>query len=145
MVTEESRDLAADWILRHEGLRLRPYVDTVGKTTIGVGRNLTDCGISREEALFLFRNDLEKAVALVENRFGPYLEAMGPRRVAVLIDMAFNLGNKLLSFNKFREAIKAGNYSEAANQMLKSRWAEQVGARARFLASVMRGEGSVVK
>ena len=40
-------------LVRDEGLRLRPYADTVGKTTIGVGRNLTDVGISHDEALAL--------------------------------------------------------------------------------------------
>ena len=30
----------------NEGLRSKPYVDTVGKVTIGVGRNLTDRGLS---------------------------------------------------------------------------------------------------
>lgn len=34
---------------RDEGRRLKPYLDTVGKTTIGVGRNLTDVGISEDE------------------------------------------------------------------------------------------------
>ena len=34
----------------HEGRRLKPYTDTVGKLTIGYGRNLTDVGISDEEA-----------------------------------------------------------------------------------------------
>ena len=33
-----------------EGFRSKPYSDTVGKLTIGYGRNLDDVGITRNEA-----------------------------------------------------------------------------------------------
>ena len=49
-------------IKRHEGLRLKPYKCTAGKTTIGYGRNLTNVGISESEALIMLKADLEKAV-----------------------------------------------------------------------------------
>ena len=39
--------------MRHEGLRLKPYRDTAGKLTIGVGRNLDDVGVSEAEAFAL--------------------------------------------------------------------------------------------
>ena len=42
---------------RHEGLRLRVYQDTVGKWTIGVGRNVSDLGITKDEAHYLLTND----------------------------------------------------------------------------------------
>ena len=45
---------------RHEGLRLKPYQDTIGKLTIGYGRNLDDRGISKEEAEYLLRNDISR-------------------------------------------------------------------------------------
>ena len=44
-------------LLRHEGLRLKPYRCTAGKLTIGIGRNLDDCGISQKEAYALLDND----------------------------------------------------------------------------------------
>ena len=34
-------------IKRHEGFRSKPYKDTVGKTTIGYGRNLDDVASTR--------------------------------------------------------------------------------------------------
>lgn len=40
-------------LIRDEGLRLKPYRDTVGKLTIGVGRNLDDVGITKDEAMHL--------------------------------------------------------------------------------------------
>jgi len=46
----------------HEGLRLKPYKDSVGKLTIGIGRNLDDVGISKSEALLLLQNDIDVAI-----------------------------------------------------------------------------------
>ena len=36
-------------LVKHEGLRLQVYQDTLGIDTIGIGRNLKDRGISKEE------------------------------------------------------------------------------------------------
>lgn len=46
-----------------EGLRLKPYRDTVGKLTIGIGRNLDDVGISEAEAEYLLSNDLDRTIS----------------------------------------------------------------------------------
>ena len=45
-------------LTRDEGMRLMPYRDTVGKLTIGVGRNLDDVGISLDEANMLLTNGI---------------------------------------------------------------------------------------
>ena len=34
-----------DLLMKHEGVRNKPYEDTVGVLTIGVGRNLDDVGL----------------------------------------------------------------------------------------------------
>ncbi len=36
-------------LIAHEGLRLQVYQDTLGIDTIGIGRNLEDRGITKEE------------------------------------------------------------------------------------------------
>ena len=36
-------------LITHEGLRLQVYQDTLGIDTIGIGRNLEDRGITKEE------------------------------------------------------------------------------------------------
>ena len=46
-------------LARHEGLQLKPYLDTVGKLTIGYGRNLDDVGISKGEALAMMRRQTQ--------------------------------------------------------------------------------------
>jgi lysozyme len=52
-----------DVLKRDEGLRLKPYQDTVGKWTIGYGRNLDDRGISKYEAEAMLRNDVASTPA----------------------------------------------------------------------------------
>jgi lysozyme len=48
-------------LVRYEGLRLKPYRCTAGKLTIGIGRNLDDCGISQTEAYVLLENDIPRS------------------------------------------------------------------------------------
>jgi len=45
-------------LVRHEGLRLKPYRCTSGKLTIGIGRNLDANGISQTEAFMLLEHDI---------------------------------------------------------------------------------------
>ncbi|WP_233203010.1 MULTISPECIES: glycoside hydrolase family protein [Mycetohabitans] len=52
---------------RDEGRRLKPYLDTVGKTTIGVGRNLTDVRIIEDECDLLLENDVMHLVTWLDH------------------------------------------------------------------------------
>lgn len=123
---------------RDEGLRLHPYTDTVGKTTIGYGRNLDDKGISATEAQTLLTNDVADVEAILTNRL-PWFSNLDPIRQAVLVNMTFNMGfNGLEQFTKMLEAAAQGNWDEAATEMLDSKWATQVGDRASRLAQQMK-------
>ncbi len=127
-----------EMLIRHEGLRLKPYRDTVGKLTIGIGRNLDDVGITREEAMTLLNHDIAKVQREVQKAF-PWFSGLNGVRKNVVSNMVFNLG--LPRFRQFRKAIaaiKANQWDEAAKQMLESRWARQVGRRARELARMMK-------
>lgn len=125
-------------IQRHEGLRAKPYTDTVGKLSIGVGRNLTDRGLSESEVDFLYENDLDIAYMTAKNIIGARFEDLTPRRQAVIVDMAFNLGfGRLRGFVKMITAVQEGRYAEAKAEMLNSEWATQVGGRAKELAQMM--------
>jgi lysozyme len=121
----------------HEGVRLKPYTDTVGKLTLGVGRNLDDRGITLEEADYLLSNDISAAwlslVSLVE-----CFSRLDTVRQAVLLDMAVNLGTDgLLKFRKTLAFVAGGQYPEAATEMLDSTWAKQTGQRAKRLSKMM--------
>ena len=78
-----------DQLIRHEGLKLRLYRDTVGKATIGVGRNLDDVGIDRDEALQLLANDILRADAALR-RACPWVEQLDQPRWNVLINMTLD-------------------------------------------------------
>lgn len=127
-------DIATRQLRRDEGERLRPYVDSVGKLTIGVGRNLTDIGISADECALMFEHDLSRATATARQLFNNF-DLLSPPRQAVLINMAFNLGpSRLAGFAEFRACVQHADWAGAKAEMLDSKWAAQVGPRARRLA-----------
>ncbi len=126
-----------DLLIKHEGLRLKPYRDTVGKLTIGVGRNLEDMGITKGEALYLLGNDINR-VRLELIKIIEWFLTLNAVRQNVLIDMVFNLGiTRFKRFKKLIAAIEAQDWDRAAKEMLDSRWARQVGQRAVELAKMM--------
>lgn len=138
-----SRDLLRDQLKRDEGSgpqklgRLLPYKDSVGKLTIGYGRNLDDNGISLAEADALLDHDIDSAIKDLVIRY-PWVEALDPIRQACLVNMTFNLGIvRLAGFKNTLAAVQRGDYAAAAVGMLESKWASQVGARARRLATQM--------
>ena len=142
----------------HEGLKLNVYKDTLGIDTIGIGRNLEDRGISKEEldamdipnietvyqygitevdAVYLAENDVQ----IVEKellRAHPCVDRLDAVRQLVLVDMAFNMGvPRLCKFKKMWAAIHEDDFSTAAKEMMDSRWATQVKSRADKLANMM--------
>ena len=124
----------------HEDERLKPYKCTAGKTTIGVGRNLDDVGISPEESAFLFENDLRRVETELHRAF-PWAKNLDPVRHAVLMDMLFNLGlARLRGFRKFLAAMERRDWQAAAIEMEDSLWYRQVKTRAvRLQGMVLTG------
>ena len=145
-------------LVKHEGLRLQVYQDTLGIDTIGIGRNLKDRGISKEElkeldiptidhvyeygiteadAMVLAENDVQ----IVEEellRAHPCVEDLDAVRQLVLVDMAFNMGvPRLCKFVKMWNAIHENKFDAASKEMLDSRWANQVKSRSVKLANAM--------
>jgi len=136
-------------LVRHEGLRLKPYLDCCGKPwrecvceikgnlTFGVGRNLDDVGISRAEALLMLDNDIQTATDELNTELPWSANLEWPRR-AVLINMTFNMGiTRLLGFRKMLFAVQEGLWQAAHDEMLASMWARQTGRRAIELARIM--------
>lgn len=124
-------------LILHEGLRLKPYQCPAGKTTLGIGRNIEDNGISEEEALLLLENDIERC----RNELSQFhfYGRIGEVREAVVLDMLFNLGlTRFRTFKKMIHALERYKFDEAANEMESSRWYTQVGVRSRRLVEMMR-------
>jgi len=124
-----------------EGKKAKPYLCTAGKTTIGIGRNLDDVGLSESEIQLLFKNDIERVCSQLDATL-PWWRAMSERRQRVLANMCFNMGigdskRGLLSFRNTLASMQRGDYRAAARGMRDSAWATQVGARAERLAKMM--------
>lgn len=132
-----NRELLRSQLERHEGLRLRIYKDTVGKETIGYGRNLVDVGISRDEADFMLDNDISQVEQYLKT-VDEYNE-LDEVRQTVLANLCFNVGFKgIIGFKRMWRALAKRDYEGAATEMLDSKWAKQVGRRASELAEIMR-------
>lgn len=132
------REQVKNLLIKHEGLRLKPYRCTSGKLTIGVGRNLEDNGIGKEEALLMLDNDIMNTVGELSATV-PMFSSLGYARQAVLIDMCFALGlPSFLSFKKMLKAVSEFDFHTAGNEILESRWATQVGRRAYELSEMMK-------
>lgn len=133
-----NREALRRQIVAHEALKLKPYQCTAGALTIGVGRNLDANGISEAEALFLLDNDIARCERELDRAL-PWWRQMTEARQRAILDMCFNLGiSRLLAFKKTLGHMQAGRYAEAADEMLDSAWARQVGKRATVLSSMVR-------
>ncbi|MBP8273529.1 MAG: glycoside hydrolase family protein [Acidobacteria bacterium] len=136
-MTPDSRAHLVKALILDEGVRNFPYKDTVGKLTIGVGRNLDDRGLSDQEIGVLLENDIAIVVEELDRHL-PWWREMNDVRQRVLANMCFNLGwPKLRGFVNTLAAMQRGDYQVAADGMRASLWARQVGARARRLAREM--------
>ena len=132
-----------DWLDRleaqlrtEEGVRDKVYNDSLGIPTIGVGRNLRDKGLSDEEISFLLRNDIKECVDKLSSL--PVFEKLSDNRKIVLTDMCFNLGySGLCQFKNMLRALDEDRFADAADAMLASKWAKQVGNRALKLHEMM--------
>jgi len=127
-------------LIRDEGMRLKPYKDSVGKLTIGVGRNIDDNGIRESEAMNMLRNDVNECIQDCF-KLGFFKKLNEPRQ-AVIVNMRFNLGlTRLLSFKKMLAALDRQDFPEAAKEMGDSLWSKQVGVRAlRLQEQLLKGE-----
>ena len=127
-----------DEMVQDEGLKLRLYRDTVGKQTIGIGRNIEDRGITKEEAFFLLNTDIEIAESDLDRNI-PWWRDLSDSRQRALLNMTFNMGwPKLSQFVGMLAYLKAGDYDHAADAALHSLWASQVGQRAQRIATLIR-------
>jgi lysozyme len=126
-------------LTRDEGLRLKPYRCTAGKLTIGVGRNLEDVGITKEEAEQLLANDISRVVVDIVKRI-PWAMKLDDARFSVIHSMVFQMGiGGVMNFRKFLNALQMGDFTRASIEMMDSKWAQHDSpARAKRLAEVMR-------
>jgi len=132
---------ARDQLRRHESEVLHAYQDHLGFWTIGVGRLIDKRkggGISKDESDYLLTNDINSRLADLNAKL-PWFNTLNDPRKAVLLNMSFQLGMAgLLNFRNTLNKIQDGDFGGAADNMLKSKWAEQTPKRAQEMAEQMR-------
>ena len=134
----------SELITKHEGRRSKPYKCSAGANTIGVGHNidanplpadiakhLKETGsIDNEMIARLLAMDIIRAASDCKKLF-PEFNSFSHNRRAALIDWCFQLGfTRASRFVTSIACINTGRWSEAAEAMRNSKWAEQTPNRA---------------
>ena len=121
-------------LVRHEGVVCHVYKCTAEppRDTIGCGRNLSDNGISEEEAMYLLDNDIKRVKEELNKNFGAW-RTMPEKARMVCIDMAFQMGiTGFMGFLRTRKLMEMGMWLEASEEILDSKYAIQTPSRAAY-------------
>jgi lysozyme len=133
---------------RDEGCVYAIYLDHLNLPTFGIGHLVTEADpehgqsvgtkISEDRVRQVFNSDIESVVGDCDRAFDDFGSL--PEGVQLVIaNMMFNLG--LPKFSRFKKMIRAmelGDWQSAADEMIDSKWYQQVTARARRLEAAMR-------
>ena len=123
-----------------EGVKYEIYKDHLGYPTFGIGHLITEddpehgepdgTEISEDRVNEVFETDVAKFVSEAKILF-PDLDDLPEVAQQVIVNMAFNMGRPRLSkFKNFIAGVNDRDWVRAAEEMMDSRWADQVGARA---------------
>lgn len=126
---------------QEEDRKYSAYRDHLGYLTIGVGRLIDPRKggrLSDEEIDFMLDNDVQERYDALSVAL-PWFLNLDPARQGALLNMAFQLGLAgLLGFVTTLDHVAHGRYEEAAEQMLRSKWARQTPERAARVSKQMR-------
>ena len=131
-------------LVRDEAYRRHAYKDSEGFLTIGIGRlcdkRFPNSGLTRKESEYLLENDIRRCLTSLDKSM-PWWRQMPGNWQRGLLNMRFNLGlPKLRLFKRMLAALKRGDGKTASKEALDSDWAGQVGARAKRIAKLYRGD-----
>lgn len=129
----------AKQLIDHEGVRQHPYKCTAGKLTIGIGRNLEDKGLSKDEAVYLLGNDIRECIDDLQGIFPDHFDRLPEKIQHVLIDMRFQLGpGRFRKFKNMIFAVRMELWSDMIAEMKDSAWYQQVPVRANNLIKMVK-------
>lgn len=124
-------------LIKDEALRLKPYLDTVGRITAGIGRNLSAKGIGQAACDIWFAEDVAEALDGAEKY--PWFALLDQPRRQVIVCMIFNMGAETFEeFDETHAAFAAHDWPSASAHMLATKWAQEVGIRAVIYARIVR-------
>ena len=131
-----------------EGVEYEIYNDHLGYPTFGIGHLIVESdeehgqpvgtGIHEDRVNEAFDKDVSVMVDEAKKIFSDF-DNLPEEAQQVIVNMTFNMGRPRLSkFKKFIAGVEAGDWEKAAVEMMDSRWATQVGARAERLRDRIR-------
>ena len=138
-------------IIKHEGKRNRPYQDSLGLWTVGIGHLIGDGKslppemnreFSDEEVMAMFEKDYahHRSAAMNIPGFGK----LDGRGQGALTDLTFNMGPSWISkWPKLKKQLEEGDTKGAAQNLEQSKWYGQVGNRAPTIVSLLRDSSKV--
>jgi lysozyme len=136
-------------IIHHEGIRHRPYKDSLGLWTVGVGHLIGDGKslppeynreFTNEEVMEMFDRDFEHHKQAAEKI--PGYDNLNDKGQAALVDLTFNMGPAWYKkWPNFTRNLKEGDTEGAAKSLEDSKWYTQVGRRAPTIVSLIRQGG----
>ena len=135
-----------EMIKKHEGVRTRPYKDSLGLWTVGVGHLIGDGKslppewnreFTKEEVNALFLKDYEKHKEMAMKT--PGWSKANETGQAAMIDLAFNMGGSWYKkFPATSKALEAGDFEKAADNLKDSKWYQQVKSRGVTIVDMIR-------
>lgn len=146
-------ELALAIVIKEEGWRENPYLDSLSFWTIGYGSRLywedADKALTSNPSLadgLVISREFGEAMARrkVATANGSFIGArwfdrLPVERKAIVIAMAYQLGvSGTFGFKRMIAALWRLAYETAATEMLDSDWAKQTPARAKRMAEAMR-------
>src|SRR5580765_5574989 len=118
-------DALQDELVTDEGRRNQAYIDTMGLTTIGIGRELSRKGLSDNEVNLLFRNDVIACCEIMDRNIS-WWRTLPPAKQRVMLNLCFMGWGSFSQFHKFLAAMEAHDWATAAAELQDSKWWTQV-------------------
>lgn len=133
-------------IIKHEGKINRPYKDSLGLWTVGVGHLIGDGKslppemnreFSDEEVMAMFEKDYAHHRSAAMNI--PGFDKLNGKGQGALTDLTFNMGPSWISkWPKLKKQLEEGDTESAAKNLEQSKWYGQVGNRAPTIVSLLK-------
>jgi len=143
-------DSIKQMIIRHEGVRTKPYIDSLGNWTVGVGHLIgkslpadMNREFSQQEIMSMFEQDFAKHYGIAQRT--PGWDKANEAGKGAMVDLAFNMGQWWPKFPNTAKALMSGDFTGAASGLKDSDWYKQVGNRGPTIVGLMSQAGGPSK
>ena len=131
-----------------EGCEYQIYLDHLGLPTFGIGHLVTEddeenglevgTAVSEDRVRQAFESDIEITVDECQRLYEDWIDFPDEVQL-ILANMMFNMGRPRLSqFKNMKAAVDERDWDRAADEMIDSKWYQQVTNRADRLVQRMR-------